>query len=114
MPNQRTIRSTIIRKIQRHIQEGRPEIAVLIVALCSAAVTICAALIASILLAAVIKMRKPSSATFRSAAIQRSRIRAPWQVSTASSAKVRSLQTNMYAVQHRPMPPPQAEEPSSQ
>jgi hypothetical protein len=63
MPNKQTIRSTIIRKIQRHIKEGRPEIAVLIVAFCSAAVTICVALIASILLAVVSEMRKPSDAT---------------------------------------------------
>jgi hypothetical protein len=63
MPNKQTIRSTIIRKIQRHIKEGRPEIAVLIVAFCSAAVTICVALIASILLAVVSEMRKPSNAT---------------------------------------------------
>jgi hypothetical protein len=54
MSNQPTIRLTIIRAIERQLRKGRPEIAVLIVALCSSAVTLCTAPIASILLAAVI------------------------------------------------------------
>jgi hypothetical protein len=47
------------------VRERRPEIAVLKLALCTAAVMICTALIASILLAAVIKMRQPSEATYQ-------------------------------------------------
>jgi hypothetical protein len=65
MSDQPTIRLTIIRAIKRQVREGRPEIAVLIVALCSSAVTLCTALIASILLAAVIEMRTPYKASYR-------------------------------------------------
>jgi hypothetical protein len=65
MLGQPTIRLTIIRAIERRVREGRPEIAVLIVALCSSAVTLCTALIASILLAAVIEMRTPYKASYR-------------------------------------------------
>jgi hypothetical protein len=48
MSNRPTIRLAMFRKIERHVREGRPEIAVLMVALCFAAVMICTALIASI------------------------------------------------------------------
>jgi hypothetical protein len=65
MSNRPTIRLTIVRVIERQVREGRPEIAVLIVALCSAAVTVCTALIASILLAAVIEMTEPYGAAYR-------------------------------------------------
>jgi hypothetical protein len=64
MSNRPTIRLTIVRVIERQVREGRPEIAVLIVALCSA-VTVCTALIASILLAAVIEMTEPYGAAYR-------------------------------------------------
>jgi hypothetical protein len=76
MLDQPAIRLKIIRAIERQIREGRPEIAVLIVALCSSAVTLCTALIASILLAAVIEMRTPFKASYRGAAMQHSRSRA--------------------------------------
>jgi hypothetical protein len=56
---QPTIRLTIVRTIERQVRQGRPDIAVLIAALCSAAVTVCTALIASILLVAVIEMTEP-------------------------------------------------------
>jgi hypothetical protein len=65
MSNRPTIRLAILRKIERHVREGRPEIAVLMVALCSAAVMICTALIASILLTAVVEIWQSSKAPYQ-------------------------------------------------
>jgi hypothetical protein len=64
MCSRATIRLRIVRAMERQVREGRPEISVLIVALCSAAVTVCTALIASILLAAVVEMQQPSEASY--------------------------------------------------
>jgi hypothetical protein len=115
MPNQQTIRLTIMRKIRRHVREGRPEIAVLMVALCSAAVTICAALIASILVAAVIEMWKPSKASYQECSD------AKQQDSSAVASHDRVLREGSLTPEEHVRPsssaemrPQQAEEPDSQ